>query len=109
MRQCERASQAWHDHHDRAMETCCKVRLCRRPVLSLFGPVYRRHFGARKTDDDGGDFLFCARSLARIYPGSVVARMLLFSCIYRKIQALDAARHRAAPPAAAVVAAALDH
>jgi hypothetical protein len=35
--------------------------------------------------------------------------MLLFSCIYRKIQALDAARHRAAPPRPTVVAAALDH
>jgi hypothetical protein len=72
-------------------------------------PCYRRRFGARKTDADGGDFLFCASSLSGIYTGSVVARMLLFSCIYRKIQALDAARHRAAPPRPPVVAAALDH
>jgi hypothetical protein len=108
MRKNEHASQG-HDHHDRAMEMCCKARLCQRPVLSLFGPVIGAASGREKPTATTAISCFAPAAYreftrARLWPGCC-----FFPVIYRKNQTLDAARHRAAPPAAAVVAAALDH
>jgi hypothetical protein len=42
------------------------VRLCSRPVIFLFRPVIRAMAG-EKPEDGSGDFVFCARTLARMH------------------------------------------